>query len=150
MSKVYTCPYCKRKYTVNRPGNYICDCGIQFSYPDQLTENSANYTTAAPTYIDSSSRSVQKHTKFNALSRKKMRYISKGECPFAKASLICGIMGLLFFGLLSLPAVVLGLYAKNMSLNPRTKYRGSGMAIIGILLGIAGAATWSWILFFVI
>jgi hypothetical protein len=71
-----------------------------------------------------------------------MRYIAKEESFMAKASFLCGILGLVFFGLLSLPALFIGIAAREKIADRKNKMTGMWMANFGILAGIAGCIIW--------
>lgn len=59
-----------------------------------------------------------------------------GNAPGAVASMVCGIVGLLFCGIvMGIIAIVLGTQARrSIAVNPR--YSGGGMATAGLVLGI--------------
>jgi hypothetical protein len=71
-----------------------------------------------------------------------MRYIAKEECFMAKVSFICGILGLVFFGLLSLPALFIGLAAREKIADRKNQMTGMWMAIAGMVSGIVGCIIW--------
>lgn len=57
--------------------------------------------------------------------------------PRAIASLVCGIIGLLFFGiLLGAAAVILGIQARNAIRSQPLQYKGDGLARTGLILGV--------------
>ena len=41
MPNIYTCPTCRRRYTIYHDGDYICECGNVFSYPPILSTEKA-------------------------------------------------------------------------------------------------------------
>ena len=56
--------------------------------------------------------------------------------PLAIASLVCGIVGLLFFGvILGTVALVLGSKARSRISSQPERLKGSGMALAGMILG---------------
>ena len=56
--------------------------------------------------------------------------------PQAIASLVCGIVGLLFFGvILGTVALVLGSEARSRISSQPERLKGSGMALAGMILG---------------
>lgn len=142
MKGIYTCPYCLRSYSVEREGDYMCDCGRHFFYPPMQSSKSSKYTCTAPVYIDSTSKSVRKKSNLN-MGRKGCSRSRTGEdCPLARASLVCGVTGLIFFGILSIPALILGFAAAILIADPFYNYRGNWMAVSGILMGLVGTITW--------
>ena len=57
--------------------------------------------------------------------------------PRAVASLVCAIIGLLFFGIVfGTVAIVLGYQARNIIRAEPLKYKGDGIARAGLILGI--------------
>lgn len=147
MNNIYTCPYCERKYNVTKPGNYICDCGVRFNYPEILSTLSNSHTFETSEYIDSTSKSIKKSSKANYFSSRKMQYITQRCCLFSKASLACGILGLVFFGISSVPAILFGILSMKLIACNSYNLSGSGHAYSGILLGIAGTGIWIPVLF---
>ena len=129
MKGIYTCPYCLRSYSVEREGDYMCDCGRHFFYPPMQSSKSAKYSVSAPVYIDSSSKSVRKKTNVNVGRKSRTKGGSGEDCPLARVALVCGIIGIIFFGILSIPALILGVSA-------RSSYR--------IRSTTTGATTWPW------
>ena len=142
MKGIYTCPYCMRTYTVAREGDYLCDCGRQFFYPPMCSTRSSNYSCAEPLYLDSSSGSIKKRVKYNYGRRSYLKSKTRKNCPLARVSLISGVLGLILFGVSSIPALVLGFSAMTLISNPFYNYKGNWMAVSGILLGLIGAAGW--------
>ncbi|MFA6293069.1 MAG: DUF4190 domain-containing protein [Victivallales bacterium] len=142
MKGIYTCPYCLRSYTVAQEGDYLCDCGRQFFYPPMGSTRASNYSCAAPAYLDSSSGSVKRRTTYNYGRKSHSRSGTEKNCPLAKASFITGIIGLILFGFFSVPALIFGISALLLISNPFYNYKGSWMAISGILLGLIGTAGW--------
>jgi len=140
MASIYTCPYCRRRYTIYHEGDYLCDCGRIFFYPPLLASEKANFVTLSPTYLDSASKSVRRTFRASDSAR---RRAGGRDCPLARASLICGILGLLFFGITSLPGLLLGIAGRIMIADPYYHYRGEGMALTGIVLSVVGAIAWS-------
>jgi len=49
---------------------------------------------------------------------------------------------LVFFGITSLPALILGFAARMMIADPYYNYKGEGMALGGIILAILGCIGW--------
>lgn len=41
MASIYTCPACRRRYTIYKDGDYICECGNVFCYPPLLSRERA-------------------------------------------------------------------------------------------------------------
>ena len=41
MASIYTCPDCRRRYTIGNDGDYLCECGKVFSYPPVLSRERA-------------------------------------------------------------------------------------------------------------
>lgn len=41
MPSIYTCPTCRRRYTIYHDGDYICECGNVFSHPPILSAEKA-------------------------------------------------------------------------------------------------------------
>ena len=56
--------------------------------------------------------------------------------PLATAALVCGILGLLLFGVLSIFAIIFGAIALKKIKNSGGFYTGKGMAKAGLVLGI--------------
>ena len=138
MASVYTCPYCRRRYTIYRDGDYLCDCGRVFFYPPLLSSEKANFIALNPAFVDSASQSVRR------TSQPDSRRHAHGakDCPLARASLICGIIGLLFFGITSLPGLVLGIAAKLMIADPYYNYKGDTIAMSGMITSLLGTIAW--------
>ena len=139
MAYIYTCQYCSKQYTVYEDGDYVCECGGSFHYPATPTLQ-ANLTVADPVYIDSSSKSVKRSTKYH--------YSSKGiskhtECPLARGSLICAVLSVLFFGVLAPPALIMGFAARMMIADKRYHYTGDTIALSGIVIATVSFAAWS-------
>jgi len=131
-----------RSFTVAREGDYLCECGRQFFYPPMCSTRVSKYSCAAPVYLDSSSGSVRKRLKYSYGRRSYFRSGSGEDCPLARASLISGILGLISFGVLSVPALILGFSAITLISSPFYNYKGTWMAVSGMLLGLAGIAGW--------
>ncbi|GEM_PF-3673917 len=144
MKGIYTCPYCLRSYSVEREGDYMCDCGRHFFYPPMQSSKSAKYSVSAPVYIDSSSKSVRKKTNVNVGRKSRTKGGSGEDCPLARVALVCGIIGIIFFGILSIPALILGVSAKIIISDPFYNYRGNYMALGGIILGALGTICWGY------
>jgi len=68
----------------------------------------------------------------------------------ARLALIFGILGLLLFGLFSIPAVILGIISLKRIKESRGFYTGRGMAIAGIVLGAIPLAFLIFVLFVVL
>ena len=143
MKSVYTCPYCLRSYTVTQEGDYICDCGRQFYYPPMGSAKIAGYSGCAePEYIDCSSRSIKKKIRYNYSRWNFLRSGNGDECPLARASLISATIGLISFGFFSVPALILGVSAIVVISDPFYNYKGTWMAVSGIVLGLIGLLVW--------
>jgi hypothetical protein len=64
----------------------------------------------------------------------------------ATASLVTGITSVACCGLVTgVPAIVMGVIARNRIARSSGALRGGGMAIAGVILGIAGSAIWTFI-----
>jgi len=62
---------------------------------------------------------------------------SQTNHPRAVASLVCAVVGLLFFGIvLGVVAIFLGYQARNAIRLDPLKYKGDGIALAGLILGI--------------
>lgn len=62
---------------------------------------------------------------------------SQTNHPRAIASLVCAIVGLMFFGiLLGIVAIVLGYQARNAIRMDPLRFKGDGLARAGVILGI--------------
>ncbi len=73
----------------------------------------------------------------------------KTRCPYATASFLMGLLGLLLFGILSLPAIVSGCLARKRA--RKGSAPGNEMlAKSGIFLGFAGLISWSSFAIFII
>ncbi|NOY75875.1 MAG: DUF4190 domain-containing protein [Kiritimatiellaeota bacterium] len=148
MAYIYTCQECGRQYSVYQDGEYVCDCGCLFEYPVATAGANAGYATAAPVFIDSSSRGVKRdsyiaHRGGRALLKKK-------QCPLATVSLIMAVLSIPLFGVLALPALIFGVAARIMIADRRFRYYGDGTAVAGIVIAtfaIAGWAVWVFRLF---
>jgi len=140
MAYVYTCGGCGRQYTVYEEGEYICDCGTRYRYP-AVMESKARYAEVGPVLMDSSSHSFKRARH----SRRSFhhRHVGAAECPMAKASLLCAILSIPFFGILAPPALIFGFAARLMIANPRYRYTGDGMAVAGIIVATLSLAAWS-------
>ena len=148
MAYIYTCQDCGRQYTVYQDGEYVCDCGGVFQYPVATSGSKAGYATTAPVFIDSSSRSVRKG---NYIKRRVGRsLLRKKQCPLATVSLIMAVLSIPLFGVLALPALVLGVAARIMIADRRYCYYGDGTAVAGIILATLALAGWGFWLFTVI
>ena len=113
MAYIYTCTICGRQYSVYEEDDYICDCGNRFHYPSATSSITASYAATAPLFIDSSSRSLKRHIQYNDYFRPHIKKVHIENCPLAKASLICALLSLPFFGILALPALLLGLVQES-------------------------------------
>ena len=142
MAFIYTCQQCGKQYTVYEEGDYICDCGTRFHYPSATSSITANYIATAPLFIDSSSRSLKRHIKFNQNPRHHIKKVKVEDCPLAKISLICAFLSLPFFGILAIPALLLGFAARIMISNPKYRYTGDGVAIAGIVVATISLSAW--------
>lgn len=87
---------------------------------------------------------VRSSVRFNILNTDTtwLRCRTPVDCPYAKLSLVCGVLGLIFFGILSVPALVLGLFARDQILNYHNNYKGAWIALTGIFTGALGIAIW--------
>ena len=45
MASIYTCQTCRRRFTIYRDGDYLCDCGKVFSYPPVLSTEKACFVS---------------------------------------------------------------------------------------------------------
>ena len=149
MSRLYTCPFCGRQYSIYQEGDYICDCGSRFHHPGVMEPSvkSAGYTAAMPMYIDSSSRSVKRHTRHNRRMRPRKARIKNIDCPLAKASLICAVLSIPFFGIPAIPALLFGFAARMLIASLKNHYKGDGVAIAGIAVATVSLSGWGmWLL----
>ncbi len=147
MTFIYTCQQCGKQYTVYEEGDYICDCGDRFHYPSAISNLTTNYTATAPLFLDSSSRSVKRHIQFKHSLRPHITKVQIKDCPLAKASLICAFLSLPFFGILAIPALLLGFAARIMISNPRYRYTGDGVAIAALIIATISLSGWGmWLL----
>lgn len=145
MNNIYTCPYCGRRYKVNKEGNYICDCGVHFNYPEILSNSSYNFANEV-FYSDSSSRSVKRNSVLCLYSEKKMGFIAKKDCELGKISLIFAVLGLIFFGFLTVPALAMGILTVIL-MHVKGDYRENNFAPVAILVSIVGIFLWGAIYF---
>ena len=143
MAYIYTCRYCRQQYTVYEDGDYVCECGSSFHYPVAAPVLRANFTVAEPVYIDSSSKSVKKNTKYHYSNIGSKGIAKQTECPLAKGSLICAVLSVLFFGILAPPALIMGFAARMMIADKRYHYTGDTIALSGIVIGTLSFAAWS-------
>lgn len=145
MSYIYTCNSCTKQYTVYAEGDYICDCGNMFHYPSIAPILKYNFSTPQPQFDDSATQSVQISKKFHAKKYKSRSFANQRECPLAKTSLICAILSVIFFGILALPALIMGVFARMLIADKKYNYSGDGVAISAILLSVVSFAAWgSW------
>jgi hypothetical protein len=131
-----------RTYTVTEAGDYLCDCGLQFSYPPRDSAMSLNHSSVATSYSDFHNGVIRESGKYICGRKGRSMLVDRKNCPLAKASLISGIIGLVSFGILSIPALILGFSATMLISNPFNNYKGNWMAVWGILLGFVGTAGW--------
>ncbi len=62
---------------------------------------------------------------------------SQTNHPRAVASIVCAVVGLMFFGIvLGIVAIVLGYQARNAIRTDPLKFKGDGFARAGVILGI--------------
>lgn len=62
---------------------------------------------------------------------------SQTNHPRAVASIVCAVVGLMFFGIvLGIVAIVLGYQARNAIRTDPLKFKGDGIARAGVILGI--------------
>lgn len=145
MSYIYTCNSCTKQYTVYTEGEYICDCGNMFHYPSIAPILKYNLSKNEPKFNDSATQSVQITKKIHDKNYKSRCFTTKRECPLAKTSLICAILSVIFFGILALPALIMGLFARILIADKKYHYSGDGIAISAILLSVISFAGWgSW------
>lgn len=150
MENIFTCPYCKNKYTLHKIGSYICECGMRFDYPELISMISEHHTPVPPQYIDTSSKSVTKDISFNVnciLNTKKPNSLNSRECPLAQLSLIYSLWGLFLFGILSLPALFMGISAFIITAFSGNKYQGYMKSMLGSFIAIVGCFTWGFAIF---
>lgn len=62
----------------------------------------------------------------------------------AVGALVCGILGMMCWGILAIPAIILGHTARAKIV--KNGYLGDGMALTGLIFGYLGAAGWLTIL----
>ena len=141
MAYIHTCQSCGRQYTVYKEGSYICDCGALYQYP-AISAPKAKYAATAPVCIDASSRSF-KRSERHGRNAYHLHRIRVEECPLAKASLVCAILSIPFFGLLALPALIFGFGARVMIASPKYHYVGNGTATAGIVVATLSVAAWA-------
>ena len=139
MGGVYTCPYCLKSYSVKQDGDYICDCGRHFYYPPMKSSTTAKHTMDVA-HIDSSSRSIKKCVKIN---RKYLKDGTGDNCSLAVMSFICGLLGLVFFGIFSIFALLFGILAIILIADAFNNYKGTWYAVAGNALGIIGIVFWA-------
>jgi hypothetical protein len=142
MGYIYTCQQCGKQYTVYEEGDYICNCGDRFHYPSATSSITANYIAEAPAFLDSSSRSIKRQIHYNRSFRPYITKVPIEDCPLAKASLICALLSLPFFGILALPSLLLGFSARVMISNPNPRYTGDGIAVAGIIIATISSPAW--------
>ncbi len=141
MAYIHTCQNCGRQYTVYKEGAYICDCGALYQYP-AISAPKARYAATAPVCLDASSRSFKRSER----SRREFyhpHHLRVEECPLAKASLLCAILSIPFFGLPALPGLVFGFGARVMIANPKYHYIGNGTATAGIVVSTISITVWA-------
>ncbi len=146
MSHIYTCPYCYRQYSVEAPGDYACRCGKKYHFPPYLSSAGPTTVNPAPVYAGYGGGGVHRTFSFSGERPPPKKVRTEDMCLISKLSLACGILGIVFFGILSIPALILGLSAELVISNSLCK-RGKGAAIAGIITGLAGTIIWSAILF---
>ena len=142
MAYIYSCQYCQKQYTVYAEGDYVCECGNLFRYPAAAPVLQAHLTTVEPAYIDSSSKSLKRSTKYHYSSTQSRGGAKTTECPLAKGSLICAILSLFFFGILAPPALIMGFAARLMIADRQYHYTGDNIALIGIVIATLSFAAW--------
>lgn len=71
-----------------------------------------------------------------------IRKPNKSSCHYAAASFFMGLLGLLLFGILSLPAIVSGCLARRRFARKGSNPNGEFLAKTGIFLGFAGLISW--------
>ena len=147
MAFIYTCQQCGKQYTIYEEGDYICGCGSRFHYPSATSNITANYTATAPIFIGSSTGSFKRHIQFHQDIRPNATTTQVEDCPLAKISLICAFLSIPFFGILAIPALILGLAARMMISTPKYRYTGDGIAIAGIVIATTSLSAWGiWLL----
>lgn len=150
MAYIFTCQYCNRQYSVYEEGNYVCACGNQFHYPAAVATLQANFTLAEPIYTDSSSKSVKRSTIYHCSSHRSRSIFRTKECPLAKISLICACLSLLFFGILAIPALIMGFAARIMIADKSFHYTGDNIALAAIIISTISFSCWGvWLILFV-
>jgi hypothetical protein len=50
MPTIYTCPACRRRYTIYHDGEYSCECGKAFAHPPMLPSEKACFIQVAPLF----------------------------------------------------------------------------------------------------
>lgn len=143
MAYIYTCQHCSKQYTVYEEGDYVCECGSQFHYPAVAAALQANLTVADPIFMDSSSKSIKRNTKYIYHNTRSRGIAKTTECPLAKGSLICGVLSLLFFGVLAPPALIMGFAARMMIADKRYHYSGDNIALTGIIIATISFSCWA-------
>ena len=142
MAYIYTCQHCNKQYTVYAEGDYVCGCGNLFHYPAGMPVSQANLTIAEPIYIDSSSKSLKRNTKYHYNGTHSRGIAKTTECPLAKGSLICAVLSLIFFGVLAPPALIMGFAARLMISDRRYHYTGDNIALTGIVIATLSFTAW--------
>ena len=138
MEFIYTCQQCGKQYTIYEEGDYICGCGNRFHYPSATSCITANYVATPPVFIGSETGSFKKHIQFH----QDIRDAQIEDCPLAKISLICAFLSIPFFGILAIPALILGFAARMMISTPKYRYTGDGIAIAGIVIATISLSAW--------
>jgi len=123
---------------------------MRFDYPELVSLISEHHTPVAPQYIDTSSKSVTKNVSFDVnciLNTKKLNPRQDRECPLAHLSLIYSLWGLFLFGILSLPALFMGISAFIITAFSGNRYRGYMKSLAGSLIAVAGCFVWGFAIF---
>ncbi len=112
-------------YEVNQAGDYRCECGVRFNYSEV-----ADYQGPAPVALAVEGAVVgRKVLEVRELSCMddpvdgfslnyrcpQMKFISKKRQNSKKACLIFSILGVIFFGILSMPAFIIGVLSLRSS-----------------------------------
>ncbi len=142
MRGTYTCPYCREQYLIKESGSYICECGEVFHFPAELQNVKNNHSASEAVMMDTDTSMLNRSGLGIFVSTRKMRFIIKENCIYARAALICGVLGLIFFGIPSIAALILGITGKNVIEKYRFYYKGAGMAKTGTVLGVIGLIVW--------
>jgi hypothetical protein len=142
MAYIYSCGNCNAQYTVYEEGDYVCKCGNTFHYPVMAPVMQSNLSATDAVYMDSSSRSMKRSTKYHNIHSRAYSFTGGSECPLARGSLICAVLSLLFFGILAPPALIMGFAARVMIADKRYHYTGDSVALSGIIIATISFSAW--------